>query len=113
MFELARIRMKRDEPFDLSLIEGGERHCNDAGLARVGEMGGRIVGMRVLADMQLWRILTMTQARGALPTPPVLDYERILILTIELSKRVGCWLPRYQVCQVSKLGVPLSRLRKR
>ena len=46
-------------------------------------MGGRIVGMRVLADMQLWRILTMTQARGALPTPTVLDYERILILTIE------------------------------
>ena len=44
--------MARDEPFDLRLIEGGERHCNDAGLARVGDMGGRIAGMRVLADMQ-------------------------------------------------------------
>ena len=27
----------------------------------------------------------MTQARGALPTPTVLDYERTLILAIELS----------------------------
>src|SRR5271165_604161 len=34
---------------------------------------------------QPWRILTMTQAHGALPTPTVLDYERTLILAIELS----------------------------
>ena len=55
----------------------------------------------------------MTQAPGALRTPVVLDYEQALILAIEMCTRVGCWLPRYQACPVSKPSVPLSQLPKR
>ena len=47
----------------------------------------------------------MTQAPGALPTPAVLDYERTLILAIELSNT--SW-----VLAAQKPSVPLSRLPK-
>jgi hypothetical protein len=50
----------------------------------------------------------MTQAPGALPTSTVLDYERTLILAIELSNT--SWVLaaqlRYLACRVSKPSAP-------
>jgi hypothetical protein len=59
------------------------------------------------------RILTMTQAPGALRIPTVFDYERTLILAIELSNTSWVLAAQIPACQVSKPSVALSRLPKR
>jgi transposase len=56
----------------------------------------------------------MTQAPSALPTPAVLDYERTLILAIELSNT--SWVLAAQIPGLPgglKPSAPSSRLLKR
>ena len=55
----------------------------------------------------------MTQAPGALPTPTVLDYERTLILAIELSNTSWVLAAQILACRALKPSAPSSRLPKR